>query len=172
MRRLDDVQRSSGSEDRHTETEQQTTAHELANSAATRFCGGLNNNTCATNSTTDHHSVPASPGIASGADEGKSGDTTNLVHGGDNTGPGTGAANIVVLLESVVREKRVEHRSIETVASGAHEADEGTDVEHNRMPGEESDGFLELGLCECFGTRDDLDLSNNALVVLHDRQLS
>ena len=167
---LDNVQGSCSSEDGYTKTEQQTTTHELANSAATRLRGRLNDNTCTGNSTTDHHPVPATPGITSRTDEGKSGNTTDLIHGSNDASPGTSALDLVVLLEGVVREKRVEHRSIETVASGAEEADDGTNVQHNRMGGEKCDRFLELGLCEGFGTRDDLDFSNSALEVLHGCQ--
>lgn len=117
VRGLNNVQRSSSGEDWHTETKQQATSHELTNSVVTGFRGCLDDNTCAGNGTTDHHSVPAAPGIASRADERKCGDTTDLVHRGDDTGPGTSGFDLVILLESVVRKKRVEHRSIKTVAS-------------------------------------------------------
>lgn len=169
VRRLDNVERSSSGEDGHAETKQQTATHELTNGAATRFCGSLNDDTSAGNSTSNHHSISATPSIASGTDEGKSDDTTNLVHGSDNSGPGTCAFDLVVALEGVVGEERVKHRSIETVACRAEEADYRTDVEHNCMPCEELDGLLRFGLCECFGARDDLDFSNGALEVLCNR---
>ena len=68
-------------------------------------------------------------------------------------------------------QKGVEHGSIESVASRTHEAYDSTDVEHNRMPGEERDRLLEPCLCERFGTGDDLDFSNSALEVLQCCQL-
>lgn len=170
VRRLDNVKRPSSCEDWHTETKQQTATHKLAYGAATRLCSGLNNDTGTGDSTTDHHSVPATPGIASRSDKGKSGDTTNLVHGRDDTSPSTGTLDSVVCFESIVGEKRIEHGAIETVGGGAHETDQGTYVKDERVPGEKSDGFLKLSLCECFRARDDLDLGNGALEVLEGCQ--
>lgn len=164
--RLDNVKRTSSSKNRYTESKQQASTHELANSATTRLCSSLNDDTCAGDSTTDHHSVSATPGVASGSDERQSADTTNLVHGGNNTSPSTRAFYTVVLLESVIGEEGVEHRAVETVGRRAHEADKGTDVKDERVPGEEGDWLLDFGLCECLGSRDDLDLSNSALEVL------
>ena len=94
-----------------------------------------------------------------------------MVHGCDDSGPSTSTLDLVVRLEGVVCEKGVEHGSIESVASRTHEAYDSTDVEHNRMPGEERDRLLEPCLCERFGTGDDLDFSNSALEVLQCCQL-
>lgn len=94
-----------------------------------------------------------------------------MVHGGDDSGPSTSTLDLVVCLEGVVCEKRIEHGTIETVASRTHEAYNSTDVEHNRMPGEKRNRFLEPCLCERFGTGDNLDFSNSALEVLQYCQL-
>ena len=125
---LDNVQRSSGGNDRYTESKQQTTAHELPNSAATRLCGSLNDNTCTGNGTANNHAIPATPGIASRSDKGKSNNTADLIHRSDDTGPGTSRFDPVVGFESVVCKKRVEHGTIKPVASGAEEANNGANV--------------------------------------------
>jgi hypothetical protein len=89
-----------------------------------------------------------------------------LVHGCDDSGPSTSTLDLVVRLEGVIGKKGIEHGTIEAVASRTHEAYDSTDVEHNCMPGEERNRFLEPCFCERFGAGDDLDFSNSALEVL------
>tara|TARA_R110002003_G_scaffold1035_5_gene22091 strand:- start:5864 stop:6400 length:537 start_codon:yes stop_codon:yes gene_type:complete len=130
---LDDVKRAGGGHDGYSETEQETATHELSYRVVTWACSGLDDDTGAANGASNHHSVATSESVASGSDEWESDDTSNLVHGCDDTRPGSGGAYVVVRLEGVVGEKSVKHGSVETIASGAEEAHKSTDVEHESM---------------------------------------
>lgn len=89
----------------------------------------LNDYSNATKDSTNHHSNSAAPGITGRTDEGKSDNSTDLVHGSDNTGPRSGTLDVVILLECIVGKERVKHGSVETVTCRAKEANKCADVE-------------------------------------------
>lgn len=159
---LDNVERSGSGHDGDSESEKETATHELADRVRIWFRSRLDNNTGTPDSAANHHSITTAPSVAGRADERESDDTTDLVHGGNNTSPSSGRADLVVLLELIVGEESVEHGAIETVASGAEEADECNYVERHSSARESLGWFLELGLRNSLGARDDLFLNRGS----------
>lgn len=157
---------SSGSQDGDTESEQETTTHELANGIVLWLCGRLNNDTQNGDGAADAHADFASPGIRARSDEWQGNDASDLIHGCDNAGPSTSRFDMVVLLERFVGEERVEHAAVESIASRAEEADEGAEEEYNGVGIEVVNRLLDLSLCERLRACDHLDFNNSLLVDL------
>ena len=95
---LDDVHGSSGGSNGDTETEEESASHELSDGIGSALDNGADDN----NGGTRTHSQATTETINNGADEGKSDNTTDLVHGGDNTSPDTIILDVVLLLEPLV----------------------------------------------------------------------
>lgn len=81
---LDDVGWAGRSDNADTETEEETTTHELAD-AVGADASSLNDNTDDDNKTCDEHAAASSPGINGGADERNGNNTADLIHRGDDT---------------------------------------------------------------------------------------
>lgn len=151
---LDDVHGSSGGGDGDTETEQESTSHELTSAIGSCLDAGTDDN----DGCTDEHADSATPGVEGGTDEGKSHNTTNLVHGRDNTSPNTVVLGAITLLERRVLKQVVDQGTVITVHGGTEETDEREGVDHQLGFGPGIRRFLDHGLVECLATPDDLGL--------------
>jgi len=161
---LDDVHRTGSGGNGDTEAEQETTAHELAGRV---FALGdtLDDGTEDDSQGADEHADTATPGINSGADEGESDDTANLVHGRDDTCPDTGRLGAVLFLEPRILEQVVDERAIIPVHGGTEETDEGASVDDDLSLAPGPRGLLEHGLIEGLIAGDDLSL--DILLLVH-----
>lgn len=166
VRDLNDVTWSSCTENTDTKTEEEATTHKLSNRIGTCKCAGdLNNNTENDNSSRAEHSSTSSPGIDSWADERNGGDGTDLVHGGDDTSPGTGVGNVEEGLEVLVGEESTEEGTIVTVGGRTAESNGAAEVEAERCLGEWSWRVLNHGGLESLITENNLHLSNLGFLV-------
>ena len=166
MRDLNDVTWSSGTENTDTKTEEEATTHELPDRVGTSsHAGNLDNNTEDDNSGGAEHSSTSSPGIDSWADERNGGDGTDLVHGGDDTSPGTGVGNVEKGLEVLVGEESTEEGTIVTVGGRTAESDGAAEVEAEGCRGERPWRVLDHGGLESLITDNNLHLSNLGLLV-------
>ena len=166
VRNLDDVTWSGSTENADTETEEEATAHELSDRVFTSLdAGNLNDDTENDNGGGAEHSSTSSPGVDCWADERNGSDGTDLVHGGDDTSPGTGVGDVEVGLKVLVGEKSTEERSIVTVGGRTAESDGADEVEADRCLGESAWRILDHGGLESLITENNLHLSNLGLLV-------
>ena len=139
-----------------TETEQETTTHELLDTIG---LGCYTLDDCADNdaSTSNDHAESSSEGISCRPNERQRDDTTNLVHRGNNTSPDTSVLSVVVTQEIAVGEKVVDQGSIVTVHSCAKKSDEASNVKLYSCRSERLRWLLEHCFVEGLISLDDLD---------------
>lgn len=152
---LNDIHGPSRSSNGHTETEEETTTHELTRSVRRRLNSRSNND----KGGTDQHAHAATEAVDAGADKGEGDDATDLVHGGDDAGPEAVVLDLVSLPEPGVLEQVVDEGAVVSVHGAAEEADEGEGVEEHLAVGPEAGGLLEHGFVEGLATLDDFVLN-------------
>lgn len=137
VRDLDDVTWTGGTENTDTETEEETTAHELSNGVIASWdtCD-LNDNTEDNDGGGPEHGSTSSPCVDGWTDERNGDDRTDLVHGGHDTSPCTGVGDSEEGLEVLVGEKSTEERTIVTVGGRTAKSNSADRVELKRCLGE------------------------------------
>lgn len=139
---LNHVHGTSCSSERDTESKQESSAHELALLVANALDNGADNDENGarqhTNSTTE--------AINGGADKRKGGNTTDLVHGGDDTSPDAVVFDMVLCLEPGVLQEIVDERTIVTVHGTAEEGNKGEEVDEELSLGVSIGRLLDHGL--------------------------
>ena len=121
MAGLDNVDGPGGGSDGDTETKQEASAHELADAGIVE-CGAGDDSAHDDEEASDEHAWSASPSIDGGTNEGESGDTADLVHGGDKAGPDAVVGAVEEGEEGFVGSETVEKRTIEAIHCLAEEA--------------------------------------------------
>jgi hypothetical protein len=114
---------------------------------------------------TNSHADSSAEGINCRSDEWDGNNTANLVHGGDNTSPDTHIGDIEEVLELGDFQKRVKHRAIESIGSGAEESNETREVQDESCTTEISRRLLDQSCGINFIATDRLDLGNSFLVM-------
>jgi hypothetical protein len=125
------IHRSGSGRNVDTESEQETTTHELLDTF-TLGCNTLNDSTNDDAKTSNPHAESSSKGIGRRANEWQRNDTTNLVHRSNDTSPDTSILSVVVIQEVLVGEKIVDQRSIVTVHRRTEKSNETGSVELER----------------------------------------
>ena len=121
MAGFDNVDRSSSRGDGNTKTKQESAADELVN-ACVMYCGAGDDGAHDNEEASNEHAGSPTPGIDSGADEGQSGHTANLVHGGDQAGPNTVIRAMEEAQECLVGSQAAEQRTVKAIHGLAEEA--------------------------------------------------
>lgn len=160
VRGLDDVDWTRGRDDRNTETEQETPTHELMNTGvgdgSTGDDGAHDDQKGA-----NEHTHPSSPGVDCRSHEGKSADTTNLVHGRDQTSPDTVVLSMKEGQEvCLVRSETTEQRTIKPVhrLTEASEEQAAKESESGWVP--EAGRFFDHSLVVGLATSNGLDFGH------------
>lgn len=125
---FNDVGGTSRGSDRDTETEEEATAQELGKRVV-GDSGGLDDCSQSDNGAANEHTDPTAPGIDTRTNEGKSDDTTNLVHGGDVGSLDTEDIGVKVVLVGRHSEEGTLEGTIVTVHGGAEESNQAAEVE-------------------------------------------
>lgn len=142
MVNLNHVHGTSSSSDRDTESKQESTAHELALLVANTLDNGTDND----ESGTSQHANSTTKAINGRTDKWKRGDTTNLVHGGDDTSPDTVVFDMVLCLEPGVLQQIVDEGTIVTVHGTTEEGNKGEEVDEELGLGVSIGWLLDHGL--------------------------
>ena len=159
---LNDIHGTGRGSNGHTETEEEASTHELAGGVGGCLDGSSNNDSGGTN----EHAPAATEAVDARTDERESDNTTDLVHGRDDTSPDTVVLDTVPLLEGGVLEQIVDQRAVISVHGTAEEADEREGVEPHLSLGPSIGRLLEHGLSELLATLDHLMLN----VLLYDNE--
>lgn len=136
----------------HAESEQESTAHELALLVGETLDDGTNDDERGAN----QHADSTTESINGGTDKGKRDDTANLVHGGDDAGPDAIVFDLVLCLEPGVLEEVVDEGAIVAVHGAAEEGNEGEEVDEDLRLGEGTRRLLHHGLGKGLVSADDL----------------
>ena len=170
MARFHDINGSGSGGDGDTKTKQETAALELANAAGVD-CGAGNNSTHDDEEASNEHADSPAPSIYAGADERKGADTTNLVHGGDNTSPNTVVGAMEEAEELLVGGQTVEQRTIKAIHSLAEEAKKTAEKEEECPRVRETWLLCDESLIVGSTTFDDFDLCHSRLRVWNQLRL-
>src|SRR5688572_14232642 len=108
MVNLDDVHGSGRGSNRHAKTQKEPTTHERTGGVGRSLDDCTNDDGRSTN----EHADPSAPGINGGADKRKRDDTTNLVHGRDDSGPDAVVLDSILVLEPGVLQEVVDEGAI------------------------------------------------------------
>lgn len=153
---FDDVSWTSGGGDGDTETEEETTG-EILWERGGDFRGGLNDGTEDDDGAANEHTHLTAPGIDSWANEWKSGDTTNLVHGGNVSSLDTNVVGIEVVFVGRHDQEGTHERTIITVHGGAEESEETEGVESDGVGGPWLWWFFDQSCGQILRSLDELD---------------
>jgi hypothetical protein len=123
---LDDIDGSSRRSNRDTEPQQKPTAHELP-LVMIGNGGSGDDSTDDDQNRAQKHAHSPSPGINGRANEGKSTDTADLVHGRDQTSPDTVVLTIEKLEEYLVGSQASEKRTVKTIHRLTEETEKSTE---------------------------------------------
>jgi hypothetical protein len=140
-----------------TETEQETTTHELLDTL-TLGCYTLDDGTNDDAKTSNPHAESSSECIGGGTNEWQRDNTTNLVHGSHDTSPDTSILSVVVAQEILVGEEVIDQWTIVTVHRGAEKSDETSCVKLDGWSSEWLRRLLKHCLVEGLISFDNLDL--------------
>lgn len=114
VRSLNDVDRTSGGDDRDTETKQEATTLELADVAVEGGCS-VDDGADDDDPSANLHANLSSPSVDSWADKKQGADTTDLVHCGVEGSPWAIVSAVEEVEELLVRRQTTEHGAIESV---------------------------------------------------------
>ena len=149
-----------GSCDRHTKSEHEPTTHHLA-LRCIGGCKSLNDGADNDQQASNEHANATAPSIDGRSNKWESGDTTNLVHGTDNTSPDAFVLSMEVLQEIllVVQETTQKH-GIVAVHGLAEEADQENSKQCQGTRMSQVEWLLDQSLIVGFTTLDFLDRDN------------
>jgi hypothetical protein len=147
VRALNNVHGTSRGSNGDTESQKETTTHELPDGPVGDG-GSLDDGTDDDDECAHEHTRLASPGVDGRPNEGNGNDGTDLVHGRHDTGPDTGVLDVEEFLEVGIEEEGVEERPIVTVHGRAEETDQAGEVERDRSAGERLGRLFDHGLVE------------------------
>jgi hypothetical protein len=151
---LNDPDGTGGGGDGDTETCEEAATHELA-LRSIAHSGALDDSSSNDEHAADEHADAATPLIDGRTDEWKGTDSTNLVHGGDKTGPDTLVFAVEVLKEILlVGHETTKQHGVETVHRLAEEADEQDEEKEEGTRVGQLDRLLQQGLVEGFTALD------------------
>jgi hypothetical protein len=164
---LNNVHGSSRGGDGNSETEEETTPEESAGV----LCGTLDDGTNNDGQGTNKHANASAPSVDGGAHERESNDTTDLVHGSEDTSLDTVIFDLVTVAEVGVLEKVVDEGAVITIHRRAEHANNRAGIDKQHALAEGRGRLQEQRLVENLITGDDLlseifllQLGNSALV--------
>jgi hypothetical protein len=159
---FNDIHGTGRGSDRHTKAEEETSAHELSGGVGAGLDGSSNNDGGSTN----EHAPATAKAINARTNEGESDNTTDLIHGSDDTSPDTVVLDTIPFLEGGVLEQIVDKRAVISVHGTAEESNEREGIEPELSPSPSIGRLLEHGLGELLAALDHLMLN----VLLYERQ--
>lgn len=171
MSDLDDVGGSSGGSNGDTETEEEAASQELRK-VGLDGGGGLDDCAEDDDGAANEHTDPTAPGIDGRTNEGKSDDTTNLVHGRDVGSLDTNVVGVEVGLVGRHNQERAHEGTIISVHGGTEEGDETAEVEDDGRAAPWLRSFLRQSRSEGFGSLEHLLLHNLLVAVRGQLMLS